>query len=68
MKNMLGPTHFEKENTIMKLAVKFVDLRRDMMTVEGDNVDYAFRDGLLVITSDKYTKFPKKKKKKKKKK
>ena len=52
----------------MKLAVKFVDLRRDMMTVEGDNVDYAFRDGLLVITSDKYTKFPKKKKKKKKKK
>lgn len=45
----------------MKLTVKFVDSRKDMMTVEGDNIDYAFVDGFLVITSDKCTEFPKKK-------
>lgn len=42
----------------MTVIVDFLDKNIDSIKMEGPNMDYAFRDGLLAVTSDKFSKEP----------
>lgn len=44
----------------MTVIVDFLDKNIVSITMEGPNMDYAFREGLLVVTSDKFSEEPEK--------
>ena len=44
----------------MKITVEFTDPCLNDFIMEGPNADYVIRDGYLIITSDKFSKFPEK--------
>lgn len=44
----------------MTVIVDFLDKNIDSIKMEGPNMDYMFQEGLLVVTSDKFSKEPEK--------
>ena len=44
----------------MKITVRFIDFSLEDFIMEGPNVDCAFKDGYLVVTSDCFSNKPEK--------
>lgn len=44
----------------MTVIVDFLDKKINSIRMEGPNMDCMFRDGLLVVTSDKFSEEPEK--------
>ena len=44
----------------MTVTVDFLDKNIDSIKMEGPNVDYMFQEGLLVVTSEKFSNEPEK--------
>lgn len=44
----------------MTVIVDFLDKNINFIKMEGPCIDYVFREGMLVVTSDKFSKDPEK--------